>query len=573
MADLMEIEHGALNSMDRNIRGGGRAVWLAAGFLCMLLVVFHETAWSMVSTWMRSETFTHGFLILPIVLWMVWERRSQLKAATAMPEYRALILLASSGFVWFLAYLVDVLVIQQYALVAMAVFGLWGILGNQVCWLIAFPLTYLLFLVPAGEGLVPVMMEFTATFTVAMVKLSGIPVYREGMFFYLPSGNWSVVEACSGVRYLIASVTLGSLYAYLTYRSVQKRLVFILISFVVPVIANGLRAYMIVMLGHLSDMTIATGVDHLIYGWIFFGVVMLILFSLGGIWRDHPIESTSGENVSNVIISDGIGRESLEKISSQASLFPSLCLASLLSLVGVIIWPLLAFAVEDRQVSTLAEPLYLPEEIAGWEPSGFYPSGTGRPKTQDLGAQGLVAGSPVAHKAAKSGPAYWQPAAGAAPRIASRSYENQGRVVSLTLHQFLQQQSQGDELVSSKDLLSSDGASHWRVTARGKSQVILPGGVIPIRQAHLSDGRGEELLVWSWYRVGHRYSANDYQTKIFEVLTALTFGRTDSARIFLATTLADGDIGESDAAQILKEFLEVALPDMVLTLDQSAGVE
>ena len=95
-----------------------------------------------------------------------------------------------------------------------------------------------------------------------------------------------MVEACSGVRYLISSITLGCLYAYLTYRSTLRRALFIGLSIVVPIIANGLRAYMIVMIGHLSGMELATGVDHLIYGWLFFGLVMFVMFWIGSFWRE-----------------------------------------------------------------------------------------------------------------------------------------------------------------------------------------------------------------------------------------------------------------------------------------------
>ena len=95
-----------------------------------------------------------------------------------------------------------------------------------------------------------------------------------------------MVEACSGLRYLIASFTLGTLYAYLTYRSLARRLVFIALSLIVPIVANGIRAYLIVMTGHLSDMQLAVGVDHLIYGWVFFGFVMLLLFWIGSFWRE-----------------------------------------------------------------------------------------------------------------------------------------------------------------------------------------------------------------------------------------------------------------------------------------------
>ena len=81
-------------------------------------------------------------------------------------------------------------------------------------------------------------MEWTANFTVLGLRLSGIPVFREGLHFVIPSGSWSVVEACSGVRYIIASLTVGSLFAYLSYRSFKRRLIFFGVALVVPVIAN-----------------------------------------------------------------------------------------------------------------------------------------------------------------------------------------------------------------------------------------------------------------------------------------------------------------------------------------------
>ncbi len=111
-------------------------------------------------------------------------------------------------------------------------------------------------------------------------------MYREGQNFVVPSGNWSVVEACSGIRYLIASLTVGTLYAYLTYTSLKRRLIFVGISLLVPVVANWLRAYLIVMIGHLSGNKLAVGVDHLIYGWVFFGVVIAIMFAIGMRWAE-----------------------------------------------------------------------------------------------------------------------------------------------------------------------------------------------------------------------------------------------------------------------------------------------
>ena len=144
-----------------------------------------------------------------------------------------------------------------------------------------FPLLFLFFAVPFGEALVPKLMDWTADFTVAAVKLSGVPVYREGTHFVIPSGQWSVIEACSGIKFLIASLMGGSLYAWLLYRSPGRRLAFIGASIVVPLLANWLRAYTIVMVGHLSNNRLMTNDDH-------------IVFRLGALRRHHAADVLVG---------------------------------------------------------------------------------------------------------------------------------------------------------------------------------------------------------------------------------------------------------------------------------------
>ena len=281
------------------------AVALVLSAIFWLLAWYGDTAQSMVAIWQRSETFAHGFLIVPISAWMIWRRRHDLAALDLRPNFLVLPLLALVGFGWLLGELAGAGVVQQYALVLMIPLLVWTILGNAVVRALAFPLFFLLFAVPFGEFLLPPLMEYTADFTVFALRLTGIPVYREGLFFTLPSGSWSVVEACSGLRYLIASLTLGCLYAYLTYRSFgAARDLHCRFSVIVPIVANWLRAYMIVMIGHLSGMKYAVGIDHLIYGWLFFGVVMLILFWVGSFWREDldPQQTAQGSGARNARI-------------------------------------------------------------------------------------------------------------------------------------------------------------------------------------------------------------------------------------------------------------------------------
>src|SRR5262249_2170440 len=127
---------------------------------------------------------------------------------------------------------------------------------------------------------------------------TGIPVLREGTYFSIPSGDFEIAKACSGIRYLIACLALGLLYSYLSYRSWRKRLLFTAASFVAPIIANGLRAYTIVLIADLSGMRLAVGIDHLIYGWLFFGALVALMFWVGRFFQDQP-------QVSDSIVIDG----------------------------------------------------------------------------------------------------------------------------------------------------------------------------------------------------------------------------------------------------------------------------
>lgn len=263
-----------------------RPLTVLAAAIVGLLAIFHSTGAAMVAIWSRSDTFAHGFLVPPIALWLIWRMRDRFQSVQPHIDARWLLPLAAAAFAWLLGSLVTINALSQFMLVVMVVTLVPLILGWDATRVMLFPLLYLFFCVPVGEFLLPVLMEGTADFTVAALRASGIPVYREGLQFVIPSGNWSVVEGCSGVRYMMASLMVGSLFAFLNFQSLHRRLMFVGVSIVVPIVANWLRAYMIVMLGHLSDNRIATGVDHLIYGWLFFGVVITVMFMIGSRWAE-----------------------------------------------------------------------------------------------------------------------------------------------------------------------------------------------------------------------------------------------------------------------------------------------
>ncbi len=262
--------------------------------------VYQDALIAMEAIWSRSDTFAHGYFILPISLWLLWRDKEILLASAAQPTWLPIPLLAISLFVGLFSYAADINVLVQLSAVTSLIFLLWSLVGHKLAWRYKFPLSYLIFAVPMGENLIPWLQDVTAWFTVFFLKLNGIPVFVDGLYIQIPTGMFEVAVACSGIRYLIASLAVGTLYAYLTYNKTHKQLIFFIFALCLPILANGIRAYGIVAIAYYSDMKYATGADHLIYGWVFFGLIIMLMFWIGGFFADkqireevEPIEATT----------------------------------------------------------------------------------------------------------------------------------------------------------------------------------------------------------------------------------------------------------------------------------------
>ncbi|MDB5394172.1 MAG: eight transrane protein EpsH [Rhodospirillales bacterium] len=258
----------------------GAIIVLAIGAIAFGIVFRVEVARA-VAVWEESTAFNHCFLILPISAYLIWERRQALAARPPQPNGWVAIAMLPMGLVWLISANAEIMEGRQLA--AMSLFQLFvlAVLGFQVWRVSAFALLYLYFLVPSGAFLTAPMQDFAARFAVAGVELLGIPVYSSGLNIEVPGARFTVAEACAGLRFLIASVALGTLYGYTMYRSWKRRAAFIVVSIIVPIIANGMRVMAIVLLGYWLGNAEAATADHLIYGWVFFSMVSVILILLG----------------------------------------------------------------------------------------------------------------------------------------------------------------------------------------------------------------------------------------------------------------------------------------------------
>ncbi len=260
---------------------------LAAGFI-LLALAFYREAEAAVATWWDSTAYNHGFLVLPIAVWLLWERRAMLAGAFARPWPLALLAAVPLAAIWFAAERLGIMEGRQLAVMALVQVLLLASLGWDFYRRLLWPALYLFFLVPFGGFLVPALQNFTLGFIDHGLALLGIPFFSDGFSIEIPEGQFYVAEACAGLRFLVASIAFGVLYAGVMYRSPGRRLVFITASLIVPVLANGMRALGIVVLGHIVGSARAATADHLIYGWGFFAFVTFILI-LGGLPFREPM--------------------------------------------------------------------------------------------------------------------------------------------------------------------------------------------------------------------------------------------------------------------------------------------
>jgi EpsI family protein len=347
-------------------------------------------------------------------------------------------------------------------------------------------------------------MDRTADFTVAAIRASGVPVHREGNYLSIPSGRWSIVEACSGLRYLIASFMVGCLYAYLSYRSFVRRATFIAASIVVPIIANWLRAYMIVMLGHLSSNRLAVGADHLIYGWVFFGVVMALLLWIGSRWREDDIPVAASGKATEVVSSPppapGRHWRMLVAVFALTAVWPPLQAQLAHDATGgsVVIGRI---GDRDGWVS-------VPGQLTDWRP--------------DLsGANGEL----------------------------RQIFAKDGRQVGLHVAIYRDQTRDAKAITSTNQLVRTTN-DLWKQVDADAVSMTLDGQRLDARTAVIASPR-QRLAVWQWFWVDGRETSSEYLAKLYQALSVLQ-GRGDPVAWVVA--YAPADSGTVDASAVLREF-------------------
>jgi exosortase A len=518
-----------------------------AAFVCIL---YASTFASMAAIW-QSSGYHHGLIVPPICAYLLWRLRGPLAATELRPCVSAIVPLTALVGLWFVARQVGVQVVEFLAAVALIPAAVLAFLGWRLAWRAMFPLLFLLAAVPIGDGAIPYLMQITAEISTTLLRAAGVPVFREGQFLSLPGGVFEIARVCAGLAYLTAGTVIALLFSYFTYESVAKRFVFVAVAAAVMIVTNGIRAFVIMYVASATDMRYLVGHDHVLFGWILFGLVVGALIYAGGRFADQGASADAS--------APAAGPERA-RLGPWVLMFGLLMLAATAQplqtglshawlwvwpVTGLVVWALYKKMGSPRAGAAATGPLYY-RSVRGGVVLGLVPvvmaAGPGLlPRAEPLQhAEPLAMELPAIDdcRRAEAWSESWLPQFHLPDAVMSGAYLCAGRHVNVFVATYVGN-TQGRELISDGNKAVPD-ALRWRAAVRETSFISKDEREIGVNELQV-DLLGSSALVWYWYQAGDTTATNPMVVKLEQALDLLLMRRADSVAYVLHTAV-DGTV-------------------------------
>lgn len=470
--------------------------------ILIYLALFWTTLIRLAGVWAGDGTFQYAFLVPPISLFLVISRRDALAEVPFKLSWLGVILVAACSLLWMLGTLVGVQLAQQLAVIAVIPSLVLAVYGPAVVRKLVFPLTYLFFALPLPVGrLIVILQHITAEFAVHTLQFTGFVAYLNGVLIETPVATWHVEVACSGIKFFVAMLALGLLYAYLFFHSWVRRTIFVALAFVVPILSNGLRVYFTVVIGEVFGVQYATGTDHLIFGWQFFGSVLLVYFLAGWRWREMPPVPEASDRA----VTAGAYRSHW---------------SGLLTTIVLLSGPGMAWAL-DAASPPVSTSLHQASRIGSWQLL--------LPQANPLGAHFWQADSQLMATYARG--------------------MDQVNVIQVT---YDGRPRHGHKLFQIQNYWYDSKA--WNVKSAKRLHFAVGSGKPWLLHEVTLSGSGQERLVWYWYAVGGRVMPSLVDIKLQQLRDGL-MAKPLSTRLVVLSTPLQGNAQR--AAARLNRFLHV----------------
>jgi len=462
-------------------------------------------------------TYTHGYLILAVTMWLIWRDRDALRGLQPQLWWPGLLVTLGLSLLWYLAWVsgiqVGYLALSPLILVSAAA----GAMGPAAVRTLAFPVGYLFFAIPLWGSFNTQLQALTIFGVSLMIRATGVPAFIEGNHVHIPAGTFEIAGGCSGLHFFIVALAVAALYGELGRDRIGVRLKLLALAAVLSVLMNWVRVYTIILQGHLTDMQgYLVRVDHYKFGWALFGVLLVIFFWLAR--RIVPVTAV----------------ELPSAPTQAASADPGRGIAALaLSLITMVSGPVLGQAAV-RMAKPGVAILSLPDGSGGWVGPG----------AADMSWM----------------PRYFNPDA-----VAQGTYTRDASTVNVYLNAYLYQ-AQGHELVYYKnDVLGGEG---WQARSERAASVNLAGGSrFPYVEIEAEAPDGSRWLVGRTQVAGGRVFDRELPSKLYYGFAVL--GRKPLSGLVAAAVRCSTECDEARAS--LQSFFSAHADAMIARIDGAAS--
>ena len=494
-------------------------VFVIAG-LALSTLPFTKALLDLFNVWNLQPEYSHGLLIPPIALFLLWQKRAWLATTPFAGAWSGVLLVAVGLLFWLVGELSTIKVIVQYAFLIV----LYGLVVSLVGWNVFrqlwMPFLVLLFMIPLpaffSNTLSLKMQLLSSAIGVWLIRMFGISVFLEGNVIDLGSYQLQVAEACDGLRYLFPLMTLAFILSYFFRAPLWKRVVLFVASVPIAILMNSLRIGVIGITVEYWGPRMAEGLLHDFEGWVVFMFSMVALLGVAALLvpklrdalvldiRGAPMPKESGDR---------------QRRPVPQAFIAAAAIASVASLSAFTLPPRAAEATPPH--TSLVE---FPNQIGEWrgqrEPLERVYRDTLQLDDYLLSDYRSTSGPPV--------------------NIYVAFYESQR---------------QGHSVHSPRSCLPGGG---WVIRSFEQRTLTADGRALPVNRALIELGN-QRQVVYYWFQQRGRAVTNEYAVKWYIFWDALTRNRTDGALVRLVAPVGPGmDVARAD--EQLTKFASVVLP-------------
>lgn len=237
--------------------------------------LYFPTTFSLYERWVKwDESLSHGLVVIGIFLAFIFKSSPWRPTRnTVLIQSTSLIFLALASGLWFLFHIVNLYIFEQLMLLPLLVLLTANIFGWAVTTKHLMLLTMPIFAIPIWDQLTDPLVNLSGFVVGKMVQVINIPANIDGNSIFIPSGHIVIADGCSGLRYLVISLSLGYIISYLNHYTLGKIALVLLVSSILALIANWLRIFILVIVGYQTNMQSSLMNDHEIFGWILFVII------------------------------------------------------------------------------------------------------------------------------------------------------------------------------------------------------------------------------------------------------------------------------------------------------------